>query len=134
MRPPTRSGGIGPQALRFLASGALNTLVTYALYCVLVAFLAPQAAYALVFVLGIGLAYALNTRFVFRARMRAASATLYPLVYAVQYGANALLIELFTAAGLGPRLALAIALVVVTPLSFAGNRLLLARQDGARTR
>jgi len=133
MRPPTGSG-IGPQGVRFLASGALNTLVTYALYCVLVAFLAPQAAYALVFVLGIGLAYVLNARFVFGARMRAASATLYPLVYIVQYGASALLIALFTGAGLGPRLALAIALVVVTPLSFVGNRLLLTRQDGARSR
>lgn len=133
MRVPT-GNGIGPQAARFLASGALNTLVTYALYCVLVAFLAPQAAYALVFVLGIGLAYVLNTRFVFAARMRVASATLYPLVYVVQYAATALLIELFTAAGLGPRLALAIALVVVTPLSFAGNRLLLGRQDDARSR
>lgn len=124
---------ISAQGARFIAFGALNTLATYALYCVLVAFIAPQAAYAIVFALGIGLAYLLNSRFVFGTRMCVASATLYPLVYVLQYGANALLIEVLTAAGLGPRSALAIALAAVTPLSFLCNRLVLAKRMSARS-
>jgi len=123
---PTRA-----QGARFVAFGALNTLVTYALYCVLVAFIAPQPAYAIVFALGIGLAYVLNSRYVFATPIRAGTAALYPLVYAAQYGANALLIDVFIGTGLGPRAALAIALVIVTPLSFVLNRLVLTRNRGA---
>ncbi len=119
------------QGARFLAFGALNTLATYALYCVLVAFIAPQPAYAIVFALGIGLAYVLNSRYVFAAPIRAGTAALYPLVYAAQYGANALLIDVFIGAGLGPRAALAVALVIVTPLSFVLNRRVLTRNHGA---
>ena len=120
-----RAGG---QGARFIAAGALNTLVTYALYCVLVAFIAPQVAYAIVYVLGIGIAYVLNARFVFATPVRAQSAAIYPLVYVVQYGANALLIDALTGAGLGPRAALAVALTIVTPLSFVLNRLVLVRK------
>jgi putative flippase GtrA len=120
----------GAQGARFLAFGALNTLATYALYCVLVALIAPQAAYAIVFALGIGLAYVLNSRYVFATPIRAGTAALYPLVYAAQYGANALLIDVFIGAGLGPRAALAVALVIVTPLSFVLNHLVLTRNRG----
>jgi putative flippase GtrA len=118
------------QGARFLAFGALNTLATYALYCVLVAFIAPQPAYAIVFALGIALAYVLNSRYVFAAPIRARTAALYPLVYIAQYAANALLIDAFIGTGLGPRAALAAALVIVTPLSFALNRLVLTRSGG----
>ena len=118
------------QALRFIAFGGLNTLVTYSLYCALVTFVSPQVAYAIVFLLGIGLAFVLNSRFVFGARLRVGSAAIYPLVYVVQYGANALLIDAFIAMGVGPRTALAISLVIVTPLSFALNRAVLTRRSG----
>ena len=121
------------QALRFIAFGGLNTLVTYALYCALVTFISPQAAYAIVFLLGIALAFVLNSKYVFGARLRVGSAAIYPLVYVVQYGANALLIDAFIATGFGPRTALAIALVIVTPLSFALNRAVLVRRS-ARAR
>ena len=115
------------QGMRFLASGALNTLATYALYCVLVAFMHAQIAYAIVFALGIGLAYVLNARFVFRSRMGVATASVYPLVYVAQYALTAGLVEALSRAGVGPRIALAVALAVVTPLSFTLNRLVLAR-------
>lgn len=118
------------QALRFIAFGGLNTLVTYALYCALVTFIAPQVAYAIVFMLGIALAFVLNSKYVFGARLRAGAAAIYPLVYVVQYGANALLIDAFIAMGVGPRTALAISLVIVTPVSFALNRAVLARRSG----
>jgi putative flippase GtrA len=99
---------------------------------VLVAFIAPQVAYGIAFALGIGLAYVLNSRFVFATPIRAGTAALYPLVYAAQYGANASLIEVFIGAGLGPRAALASALVIVTPLSFVLNRRVLTRNRGMR--
>lgn len=122
----------GAQGLRFLVSGAASTALTYALYCVLVFFLHPQVAYAIVFVLGIALAYFVNARYVFRAPLRATTAALYPLVYAVQYALSALLIGIFTNAGLGPRVALAITIALVTPCSFILNRIALARRRPTR--
>ena len=117
------------QALRFIAFGGLNTLVTYALYCAIVTFISPQIAYAIVFLLGIGLAFVLNSKYVFGARLRVGSAAIYPLVYVVQYGATALLIHVLGAMGPGPRTSLAVALVIVTPLSFALNRAVLTRRS-----
>jgi putative flippase GtrA len=116
---------LGGQAARFLASGTFNTLATYALYCALVAFMHPQIAYAIVFALGIVVAYLLNARFVFRSPLRVSSARVYPLVYLGQYALNALLIGVLTGIGAGPRIALALALALVTPLSFALNRIVL---------
>jgi putative flippase GtrA len=122
----------GAQGLRFLASGAANTVITYALYCVLVFFLHPQVAYAIVFALGIAIAYVVNSRYVFRAPLRMFTAAFYPLVYAVQYALSALLIALLTQAEMGPRVALAIAIALVTPVSFVLNRFALARKRSTR--
>lgn len=114
---------------RFLAFGAFNTLVTYAIYCVLVTWLHPQLAYALVFALGIGIAYVGNAAWVFRARLRWTMLLPYAAVYLATYLANAGLVHvLMTQGGFGPRVALALALFVVTPVSFLANHLLLGRQ------
>jgi putative flippase GtrA len=113
------------EGARFLVFGAANTALTYALYCGLVALLHPQLAYAIVYALGIALAYAGNSWFVFRAAPRLGTALAYPGVYMVQYLAHSAAIELLTARfGVGPRLALGLALIVATPLS-----LLLGRSD-----
>jgi putative flippase GtrA len=114
------------EGARFLLFGAFNTLFTYAVYWVLVDGLAPQLAYAIVFALGIAIAYAGNSLFVFRTPMRWRVAGVYPLVYLGQYLANAALLELLTGwRGLGPRGALALSLAIVTPISFLLNRALL---------
>ena len=55
------------------------------------------------------------------------AATLYPLIYVAQYLANASLIAVLTGVGLGARPALAVALVLVIPISFVLNRVLLGR-------
>jgi len=118
--------------MRFLAFGVFNTALTYALYCLLLLWLPPQPAYAVVYVLGIGLAYLGNAIFVFGARPQWRSALAYPLVYLLPYLANAGIIELLLRNGIGPRVALALALAVVTPLSFLLNRSALQRQPPPR--
>lgn len=116
---------------RFLAFGLLNTLVTYAIYWVLVAWMHPQAAYALVFALGIGIAYVGNAAWVFRSRLRWSTLFPYVALYLGQYLANAAAVHVLTQeVHLGPRVALALSLAVVTPLSFLLNQGLLGR--GAR--
>jgi putative flippase GtrA len=113
---------------RFLAFGVFNTLVTYAIYCALVIWLHPQLAYAIVFALGIVIAYLGNAAWVFRARLRWTVLLPYAALYLFTYFANAGLVHvLMTQAGVGPRVALALSLAVVTPLSFLANHLLLWR-------
>ena len=114
------------QGMRFHLFGAFNTALTYLLYCALVLVMHPQLAYGLVFALGIVLAWAGNSKFVFRQPLTGKAGAVYPLMYLAQYLLTASLIHVTTdRLGLGPRVALAIALVVTTPLSFACNRALL---------
>ncbi|MCG6117969.1 MAG: GtrA family protein [Aquimonas sp.] len=111
------------QALRFLLAGGVNTALTYALFWVLVGWLHHQLALAVAFAVGIGIAYVLNTRFVFAARGNTGAALGYPLVYLVTYALNALLVEFgVRLLGWPPRLAMLAAIAVVVPVSFALNR------------
>ena len=120
------------EGVRFVAFGAFNSLVTYAAYWVLVAWLHPQLAFAIVFAAGIALAYAGNALWVFRAPVRARTAAVYPAIYLVQYLVSAGLLHLLVErAGMGTRLAGFVAMVLVVPLSFALNRALLKRREGS---
>ena len=116
---------------RFLAFGIANTLVTYAIYCGLVTLMPAQIAYAIVCALGIALAYAGNVWWVFRVHPRLATAAIYPLLYLLQYSLTAGLLEVLTRYGsLGQRVALAIAIAIVTPLSFFLSRRMLRGESG----
>jgi putative flippase GtrA len=120
---------LSAQGMRFLVFGAINTALTYLLYCALVLVMHPQLAYALAFALGIVLAWAGNSKFVFRRPLTRKTGAVYPFMYVAQYLLTAALIHAFTTwLSMGPRIALAIALVITTPLSFLWNRALLARR------
>ena len=117
------------QGMRFLLFGAFNTALTYLLYCGLVFVMHPQVAYTLVFALGIGLAWVGNSKFVFRQPMTRKIAAVYPFMYLAQYLLTAALIHASTTwLMLGPRVALALALAITTPLSFVWNRALLVQK------
>jgi putative flippase GtrA len=116
------------EGIRFILFGVFNTVVTYLAYCLLVFALHPQVAYAIVFAAGIALAYVGNSRFVFRKALDWKIAGAYPLVYLAQYALTAGLIHLLAHwLEVGPRMALALALVVTTPVSFILNRILLGK-------
>lgn len=70
---------------RFLASGAFNTLVTYALYLALLNIMNYKTSYTITYLFGILLSYILNRHFVFKSTAGARSILLYPLVYLAQY-------------------------------------------------
>ena len=126
MNSPASAQTTRAQGVRFVFFGAFNTAVTYLAYCLLVFVVQPQLAYAIIFVLGVVIAYVGNSRFVFRKALDWKVATAYPLVYLVQYPFTAGLIHLFgLLPGVGPRLALALSLVIATPASFYLNRIML---------
>ena len=76
---------IATQGMRFIASGAANTLVTFAIYWLLLQVTGYQVAYTISYLSGIVIAYLLGSVFVFRTRPGMATALRFPLVYAVQY-------------------------------------------------
>lgn len=126
MNSPRPAQTTRAQGVRFVFFGAFNTAVTYLAYCLLVFVLQPQVAYAIVFALGMVIAYVGNSRFVFGKPLDWKVAGVYPLVYLAQYLLTAALIHLFGLwFGLGPRLALALSLVLATPTSFYLNRFML---------
>lgn len=129
-RPATAA--LPGQALRFLLAGGANTAITYALFWVLSAWMHHQLALAIAFAAGIGIAYLLNSRFVFATSGSAGRALGYPLVYLVTYALNAALVETAVRLlGWPPRLALLGAIAIVVPVSFVLNRWWLLR--GAST-
>lgn len=73
------------QFIRFLFAGGLNTLITYALYIIILNFTSYILAYSLAYGFGIVLSYYFNVYFVFRQKASLISFAKFPLVYLTQY-------------------------------------------------
>jgi putative flippase GtrA len=111
---------------RFVLGGGLSTAVTWALFLVLARTMQPTSAYTLTYVVGIGLAYVINSRFVFRSALGWRTLWRYPLVYAVQYAYGLTVISIL-AGYLGLRNEFAITIVTITavPITFLLTKLML---------
>jgi putative flippase GtrA len=120
------AAGLRGEVLRFLLGGGLNTLVTLLVYWGLLVIARPQVAYAISYVIGIGLSYLIATRFVFRVRHAWVRAVAFPAVYLASYGVGAVVLALSTPP-LGAQLAVFPAIAASIPVSFALSRLLLSR-------
>lgn len=105
--------------IRFLISGAINTLVTYAVFVLLGRWFHHALAYTISYLLGIALSYAMAATFVFRAGVSVRSALRFPLVYVVQYlyglAALSLLVKRF---GVPQNLAMLVVIATSIPLTF----------------
>ena len=112
------------QFVRFLVVGVANTLISFALYRLLLAVdvwyvVAAPVAWGVGAVNG----YVFNRRWTFAARDSARARILYVLVTAGGAGASSLLVLLFArAAGFGKVQAFLAALPLVTVSTFAANR------------
>ena len=114
---------------RFLAVGSVNTVVGYGVFLLTLPTVGYQPAYALAYLVGIIVAYVLNSTFVFRSRIALRTALKYPLVYVAQYLFGALLLYGMVAwLGIDRRWAALIALMLSVPVSFLLNRLALAKR------
>lgn len=124
----------GARVLRYLAVGLVNTAASYAIYLVLLRFIPYGWAYTVAFVAGIGIAYLLQSRFVFDAQASWGTFFAFPLVYVVQYAVGGLALRLLVETGLMSReLALFAVLVVTVPAGFAMSRALFAWRGRARS-
>lgn len=119
------------QGIRFLLVGIANTLITYSAYCVLVYWWPPQIAWAVVYVAGIAVNYVLHSRWVFGAKLATRRGFVYVGLYLFQYLMSSLLIQvLMEGFDFGPRLAAAISIAIVVPMTFILMKLLFRREPG----
>lgn len=118
---------IAGEALRFVIAGALNTLATLLLYWLLLP-LGYAIAYTFSYVAGIAVAYQLQRRFVFRAVTHAGQATVFPLIYVVQYLVGLLVLWIWrNRLGLPESYGVFAAIAVTLPLTFVLSRTLFRR-------
>lgn len=125
---------VGPsfasRAMRFLAVGASNTVLTYLLMLALTMFVSHAAAYSVAFAAGVAYNALLSGPVVFAVRPEARRVALYTLWLLAVYGAGLASLEVAVRAGLtGTALVMAFPLLVTAPLSFLGASLLLARPN-----
>jgi putative flippase GtrA len=117
----------GGRFVRYLVVGGANTAASYAVYLGLLLVMPYGWAYTIAFVAGIGVAYLLQSRFVFDAGVSWRTFFAFPLVYVVQYAVGALALRVLVETGvLSRELALFAVLVVTVPIGFVLSRALFA--------
>lgn len=114
---------------RFLVVGGANTVSTYLLFLLLLAFFPYLIAYSLAYCVGVVVSYFLNSYFVFRRPFSLATFLAFPVVYVVQYGLGALILWLLVdRAGVAPQLAMAGSIGLTIPVTFLMSRFVLRKK------
>jgi putative flippase GtrA len=109
--------------LRFLASGAFNTLITYGVYLALLQVWPYWLSYTFAFASGIALAYVLNRYFVFRASGGRYGPVLVLVIYIGQFLMGLGLVAVWVHWLNGPvALAPIFSIALSLPLTFILNR------------
>jgi putative flippase GtrA len=118
-------------AMRFLASGGFNTLVTYLLYLLLLKWLPYQQSYSIAFASGIGLAYVLNRYYVFKRPGGPLGPLYVTMIYAGQYLLGLLIVSAWVDwLHAPPKLAPLIAIAISLPLVYLCNARVFGHRPG----
>ena len=117
--------------VRFIVAGAINTVVTYGLYLVLLPFLRYLIAYSAAYAVGIILSYWLNSVVVFRQSMSFRGFVRFPLVYVAQYAVTATLLWVCVGVlGMTKEVSLLAAIALTIPATFLAARLAIVSGRG----
>jgi putative flippase GtrA len=112
----------------FVGVGAINTILSIALFEVLNLFLPYWIAYLVPFPVGIVFLLYANATFVFGRTVSTASAVSFVAIYMASYAIGfAFVLVMVEVIGLPPAFAPFAALAIVTPINFIGSRLALER-------
>lgn len=121
--------------IRFILAGALNTTSTYGLYLFLIHVTDYRLAYSISYIIGIAFAYILNIKFVFRAQGTLWKASLYPLIYLIQYSVGLGLLSIaVNKLFIAEKWAIFAAILGNIPLGYILNKILLQGISGQRLR
>lgn len=124
----------GRPVLRFLASGAVNTLVTWAVYAALLLVLPYRLSYTIAYALGIAIAYLLYRYYVFNRSGGRLGPLWVAAIYLLQYLLGLALVSFWVQVLAAPVvLAPLFAVAVSLPLTYLLNRWVF-RTRGAQSR
>jgi putative flippase GtrA len=118
------------EALRFLVVGGATTVLTYAVYLLVLPHASPLGAYGVALVGGTIFQTATALPFAFKARVTPRRAASFVVLYLAYAAASATLLELVIRLGVAAALAPLCVLLVVTPVQFLLARRL-ARTPGS---
>lgn len=118
--------GISTEAVRFVIGGGVNTLLSYAIYWLLLLWLSYPYAYTISFAAAILTGFAINTRFVFFARWSWRKLAAFPLVQFLSYALGLATITICVRyLGIDAKWAPLVATAVVVPVTFTLTRALM---------
>lgn len=118
--------GISTEAVRFIIGGSVNTLLSYAVYWLLLLWLSYPYAYTISFAAAILTGFAINTHFVFCAKWSWRKLAAFPFIQALSYGLGLATITISVRClGIDTRLAPLVATTVVIPATFILTRTLM---------
>ena len=126
-------GSLAGQALRFLVVGGTNTILTYVLLVGLALVIPFPVAYAIAFAVGLAWTLFATRRFVFRSDARWWVLAVYLGWYLLVFGVGQLVIHLLDPHGFWPVAGTSlVVLVVTTPLTFLGGRVIFSRGGASK--
>ena len=126
----SEAGTRGKEILRFLLAGGLNTALTYLIYLAAMVVVTYQVAYAIAYAAGILVSYWVSLRFVFRQIGNRRKLARYPLVYALQYGVGAAMLEFLVGSlSMHAWIAPLIVVALTLPLTFVLSKCVLSAND-----
>jgi len=118
--------GISTEAVRFVVGGGVNTLLSYAIYWLLLLRLSYPYAYTISYAAAILTGFAVNTHFVFRTEWSWRKLAAFPLIQILNYGLGLAVVTIsIRYVGIDARLAPVIATAVVLPVTFILTRTLM---------
>jgi len=116
------------QAYRFLIAGGLNTLLTLAVYQVLLSWVTYSVAYTIAFSLGIAFTGVVYVRFVFPGKATRMKFFTNAAYYIISYLLSLLVLDaIIRWTAIGERYAIFITIACIIPINFFVLRRLLAR-------
>jgi putative flippase GtrA len=109
--------------IRFIIVRGLCTVLSYGLYLLLLLKFSYESSYVVAFVVGVLVAYLVNSKFVFREPLRKRAALRFPLVYVFQFFANLILLRVAVEyLHIPATLALAVSIAITIPITFLLSR------------
>ncbi|WP_161957567.1 GtrA family protein [Mariprofundus sp. EBB-1] len=122
-----RYGRLKAEVIRFALTGGLNTLLTIALYQLLVTFINPEISYAVSWLAGFAFIAIAYPKYVFRsATTGVRQIVLLALLYLLSFFLGLYLTSAFVALGMHARLAVFAVIAITSALNFIFSRLLFA--------
>jgi Predicted membrane protein len=118
------------ESSRFVMAGGINTILSYAIYLLLLTIASYVTAYSISFVVGIVSGYTLNTFLVFKQPWALKKLFQYPLVYLAQYLVGILLLSILVVyLSINEKLAPLIIVVLLLPLTFILSRMIIKPRE-----